>query len=60
MSKAKEQSKLDSNDPNLETFYGLPSEVQFCTRCIISNQRPSAVVERKNKMKKTKEDFIFF
>ena len=60
MSKAKEQSKLDSNDPNLETFYGLPSEVQFCTKCVISNQRPSAVVERKNEMKKTKEDFIFF
>jgi N-acetyl sugar amidotransferase len=25
--------------------YGLPSEVRFCTRCVISNQRPSSVNE---------------
>ena len=60
MSKAREQSHLDSDDPNLETFYGLPSEVQFCSRCVISNQRPYSVVERKNKNQKTKKEFIFF
>jgi len=28
--------------------YGLPSEVRFCRRCVISNQRPSSVIERNN------------
>ena len=32
----------------LEAKYGLPSEVKFCRRCVISNQRPSSVVEFKN------------
>lgn len=32
-----------------EAYYGLPSEVKFCTKCTISNQRPSSVVEFKNK-----------
>lgn len=31
--------------------YGLPSEVRFCKRCVISNQRPSSVVEIKNDQK---------
>jgi N-acetyl sugar amidotransferase len=29
--------------------YGLPEEVVFCKKCTISNQRPSSVVEFKNK-----------
>lgn len=32
----------------LETRYGLPSEVRFCTRCVMSNQRPSSSVEFKH------------
>ena len=28
-----------------EAFYGLPKEVQFCTKCIMSNQRPTSAVE---------------
>jgi N-acetyl sugar amidotransferase len=27
------------------TMYGLPEEVRYCTRCVISNQRPSSSVE---------------
>lgn len=34
-----------------ETKYGLPREVKFCKRCVISNQRPSSVVETKNNQK---------
>jgi len=30
-----------------EAYYGLPQSVQFCRRCVISNQRPSSVVEYK-------------
>lgn len=29
----------------LEVKYGLPAEVKFCKRCVISNQRPSSSVE---------------
>lgn len=31
-----------------EAFYGLPSEVKFCRRCVISNQRPNSAVEYKH------------
>lgn len=34
---------------SLEAYYGLPGEVKFCSRCVISNQRPSSVVEFKNR-----------
>lgn len=34
---------------SIEAYYGLPLEVKFCTRCTISNQRPSSVIEFKNK-----------
>jgi N-acetyl sugar amidotransferase len=46
---AKEQSSLANDDPNLEVKYGLPREVQFCRRCVISNQRPASTVETKNR-----------
>ena len=29
----------------LEVKYGLPREVKFCARCVISNQRPNSAVE---------------
>lgn len=32
----------------LEAYYGLPSEVKFCKKCVISNQRPSSTVEFQN------------
>ena len=30
-------------------MYGLPIDVKFCKKCVISNQRPSSTVEFKNK-----------
>jgi len=36
----------------LEAFFGLPPEVKFCKKCVISNQRPNSAVEMKNKGKK--------
>ena len=33
---------------NLEARYGLPSEVRFCRRCVMSNQRPCSSVEFKH------------
>jgi len=32
----------------LETKYGLPQDVVFCTRCVMSNQRPTSAVETKH------------
>ena len=34
-----------TQDEHLEAKYGLPPKVEFCRRCVISNQRPSSVVE---------------
>ena len=30
------------------SLYGLPEEIKFCKKCIISNQRPSSSVEFKS------------
>lgn len=43
----------------LEAFYGLPSEVRFCKKCVISNQRPSSTVEFKNEKGEKKEVINF-
>ena len=43
-------------EKKLEAMYGLPSNVQFCKKCVISNQRPSSTVEfrhDKNEKKST-------
>ena len=32
----------------LEAYYGLPNEVKFCKKCVISNQRPSSTIEFKS------------
>lgn len=37
----------EKND-SLEAKYGLPKEVKFCKRCVVSNQRPSSSVEFKH------------
>jgi len=36
------------NDRNLEKKYGLPRDVAFCAKCVISNQRPNSAVETKH------------
>jgi len=43
----------------LEAYYGLPKEVKFCKRCVISNQRPSSTVEFKNSKENKKEVINF-
>lgn len=44
---------------NLETYYGLPKKVKFCTRCVISNQRPSSTNEYKHTINTPKETIFF-
>lgn len=38
-------AKFDLPADRLEAKFGLPREVKFCKRCVISNQRPSSAVE---------------
>jgi len=44
---------------SLEAFYGLPSDVVFCRKCVISNQRPSSTVEFKHKADEKKATIGF-
>lgn len=47
----------DSN--KLETYYGLPSEVKFCKRCVMSNQRPTSTIEFKHTINSAKDTMNF-
>jgi len=42
-----------------ETKYGLPSNIQFCQRCVISNQRPNSTVEYKHTANSKKQVIAF-
>jgi N-acetyl sugar amidotransferase len=51
-----ELADFDKPFDQLATKYGLPREVKFCYRCVISNQRPNSAVEyehNKDSKKKT-------
>lgn len=43
----------------MDTKYGLPEEVKFCTRCVISNQRPNSTVEHANVIEAKKQTIHF-
>jgi len=43
----------------LHTKYGLPSEVIYCKRCVISNQRPNSTIEHKNTKDALKKTISF-
>ena len=47
------------NKKKLEAYYGLPNEVQFCTKCVMSNQRPTSSVEFKHTKESTKTTMNF-
>jgi N-acetyl sugar amidotransferase len=42
-----------------KTLFGLPEEIKFCVRCVISNQRPNSAVEYKHS-KESKKTTIRF
>ncbi len=39
---------MSSDTSKLEAYYGLPNEVKFCTKCVMSNQRPASAIEFKH------------
>ena len=50
---------MNYNFKNSSSLLRLPNEVLFCKECVISNQRPSAVVEFKNTGKEKKPTIFF-
>lgn len=48
---------MDSNQ--LEVKYGLPRDVVFCKKCVISNQRPTTTLEYRNRPDSKKETIGF-
>ena len=47
------------NKENLEAYYGLPQEVKFCTKCVMSNQRPASTIEFKHTVDSKKTTMQF-
>jgi N-acetyl sugar amidotransferase len=43
----------------LEVKYGLPREVKFCKKCVMSNQRPMSEVEFKHNINTKKKTLVF-
>ena len=43
----------------LEAKYGLPQEVKFCTKCVMSNQRPNSAVEYSHTIETKKKTINF-
>ncbi len=46
---------FDEKNGPLEAKYGLPAEVRFCKKCVISNQRPNSAVEYAHTRQSVKE-----
>jgi N-acetyl sugar amidotransferase len=52
-------SKFESKSSSHKPFYGLPSEVKFCRKCVISNQRPNSCLEFKHTKESIKDTIHF-
>lgn len=52
-------SDFQKDEKNLNALYGLPTDVKFCKKCVISNQRPNSSVEFKHKRSSIKKTINF-
>lgn len=50
---------MAENKQDLEAYYGLPKEVKFCKKCLMSNQRPTSTVEFKHTKESKKTTMAF-
>lgn len=50
---------MTTQTTKLEAYYGLPQEVKFCKKCVMSNQRPVSEVEFKHNIKTQKRTIHF-
>ena len=48
---------IDAEMP--EALYGLPREIKFCRKCVISNQRPNSAVEYEHTRESRKATILF-
>ncbi len=51
--------QFSENIDSRKVLYGLPSEVKFCKKCVISNQRPNSAVEYKHTQDSKKNTINF-
>lgn len=51
--------KFEKNLTEPEIKFGLPREIQFCKKCVISNQRPNSTIEFKNTENEKKKTINF-
>jgi len=51
--------KFEGMEGALEVKYGLPQEVRFCKKCVISNQRPNSTIEYAHTRDSKKETINF-
>lgn len=52
-------ARFNVAEDSLEAKYGLPHEVKFCTKCVISNQRPNSAVEYEHTKASKKQTINF-
>lgn len=52
-------TNFDKAEGSLKAKYGLPSEIKFCKKCVISNQRPNSAVEFNHTIDSKKEVIAF-
>ena len=52
-------NKFQENTNNPENKFGLPKEIKFCKKCVISNQRPNSTIEFANKPTEKKKTIHF-
>ena len=51
--------KFEKSLTDPEIKFGLPREIKFCKKCVISNQRPNSTIEFKNTKKEKKKTINF-
>lgn len=50
---------MDKQKKLLQAKYGLPQDVKFCKKCVMSNQRPTSSIEFKHTINKEHKTLIF-
>ena len=54
-----DENYIETGMPKIAPKYGLPPHIDYCTRCVISNQRPNSTVEFQHTAKSTKKTISF-
>jgi hypothetical protein len=52
-------SRFDDSADSLEALYGLSTDVKFCAKCVISNQRPNSTVWFEHRRSSQKSTIAF-